>query len=168
MNQSLVIMGVAGCGKSSVAQAVAADLSLPLIEGDDFHSPANRSKMSQGIALTDDDRQGWLQALAAQLQARPQGMVLTCSSLKLNYRQLLRAAVPELRFVFLAIERDAALARVASRGTAHFFSSALVDSQFATLQDPSGEARVLRLDATAPISTLRLAIAAWLQAEETQ
>ena len=95
MTNSLVIMGVAGCGKSSLAVAVAPVIGLPLIEGDDFHSPANRAKMTEGIALTDADRAGWLDALGEQLRTHPEGLVLTCSALKLIYRErpaLLRPA----------------------------------------------------------------------------
>jgi len=77
----LVVMGVAGCGKSSLGLALAQALRLPLIEGDDHHSPASRAKMSEGIALTDADREGWLTTLGQLLQAHPQGAVLTCSAL---------------------------------------------------------------------------------------
>ena len=161
MNLSIVIMGVAGCGKSSLGQAVAQALQLPLVEGDDFHSPESRQKMSQGIALTDDDRAGWLDRLSEQLRQHPGGMVLTCSALKKAYRDRLRQAAPGLRFAFLQINRDEAQARVGSRD-AHFFSTTLVDSQFATLQDPSGEAGVLTLDATQPLQQLQAEVAAWM------
>ena len=154
-------MGVAGCGKSSLAAAVAAAEGAPLVEGDDFHGPANRDKMSRGIALTDADRDDWLAALAVQLRDAPQGIVLTCSALKRSYRERLRSATPGLRFVFLDIDRDAALARVAGRN-AHFFSASLVDSQFATLESPIGEAGVLRVDATAAPAQLQAEVSAWL------
>lgn len=88
-------MGVAGCGKSSLGLALAQALRLPLIEGDDHHSPASRAKMSEGIALTDADREGWLTTLGQLLQAHPQGAVLTCSALKKAYRDRLRAACIE-------------------------------------------------------------------------
>ena len=154
-------MGVAGCGKSSLAAAVAAAEGAPLVEGDDFHGPANRDKMSRGIALTDADRDDWLAALAVQLRDAPQGIVLTCSALKRSYRERLRSATPGLRFVFLDIDRDAALARVAGRN-AHFFSASLVDSQFATLESPIGEPGVLRVDATAAPAQLQAEVSAWL------
>lgn len=154
-------MGVAGCGKSSLGAALAAARRLPLIEGDDHHSPASRAKMSQGIALTDADRQGWLQALGELLRQHPDGVVLTCSALKRAYREQLRQACPGLRFVFLDIGREAAQQRVAARAS-HFFSSSLVDSQFATLESPLGEAGVLRLDALEPLPTLQARASAWL------
>lgn len=165
MNASVVIMGVAGCGKSSLGAAVAQAEGLPLIEGDDHHSAESRAKMSQGIALTDADREGWLARLAAELQAHPGGQVLTCSALRRRYRDVLRAAVPGLRFVFLDITREEATARVAARAS-HFFSSSLVDSQFATLESPVGEGGVLRVDATAPLPQLQAQVSAWLHSKE--
>ena len=90
----VVVMGVAGCGKSSLGSALAQAEGLPLIEGDDHHSPASREKMRQGIALTDADREGWLATLGQLLQAQPQGVVLTCSALKKVYRDRLRSACP--------------------------------------------------------------------------
>ncbi|HSV84789.1 MAG TPA: gluconokinase [Ramlibacter sp.] len=166
MESRIVIMGVAGCGKSSLAAELATGLGLPLLEGDDFHSPASRDKMARGIALTDADRAAWLQTLAGLLQSHPDGVVLSCSALKRAYRDQLRLAAPGLRFVFLAIEREAALRRVASRG-AHFFSASLVDSQFATLEDPTGEPGVLRLAADQPPTELRAQAIAWLHQESS-
>lgn len=161
-------MGVAGCGKSTVGAALSQALGLPLVEGDDFHSPASRQKMNRGTALTDADRDGWLATLAAELQRQPHGAVLTCSALKRAYRERLRAASPELRFVFLDIDRADALQRVAARADGHFFSASLVDSQFATLESPLGEAGVLRLDAMQPIATLRSQAVEWLQTKEAR
>jgi len=157
----VVVMGVAGCGKSTLGAALAAAEGVPLIEGDDFHSGESRRKMSQGIALTDADRARWLDALAGQLAAHPRGVVLTCSALKRAYRDRLRQAAPGLRFVFLEIGREAAQQRVAGRG-GHFFSASLVDSQFATLESPAGEPGVLRLDALEPVEGLQRRATAWL------
>ena len=165
MTDSVVIMGVAGCGKSSLGAAVAQALGLSLLEGDDRHSATSRDKMRQGIALTDADRAGWLDELAKELRARPQGLVLTCSALRRAYRDQLRSAVPGLRFVYLEISRDEALARVAARSS-HFFSASLVDSQFATLEPPLGEPGVLRLDASLPLPRLKSEATVWLQARE--
>jgi gluconokinase len=161
---SVVVMGVAGCGKSSVAQRVAQHIGMPLVEGDDFHSEANRQKMQQGVALTDTDRDGWLAALCAQLKAHPQGAVLTCSALKRSYRDRLRSAAPGLRFVFLEIGRAEAQARVSGRGAAHFFSTTLVDNQIATLEAPTGEPGVLTVDATQSLDALQEAISNWIRA----
>ena len=161
---SLIVMGVAGCGKSSLARAVAQALGLPLIEGDDHHSAANRERMAQGIALTDADRKDWLDTLGRLLQAQPQGVVMTCSALKRAYREQLRAASPGLRFVFLDITPAAAARRVAAR-PGHFFAASLVDSQFATLESPVGEPGVLRLDAERPLTVLQEQVQHWLQKE---
>lgn len=162
MNTAIVVMGVAGCGKSSLGAAVAQAEGLPLVEGDDFHSAASRLKMAQGVALTDADRQDWLAELGRQLQAHAGGVVLTCSALKRSYREQLRAAVPGLRFVFMDISRDDALARVAGRGAGHFFPSTLVDSQFATLESPVGEPGVLRVEAASPLPPLQQQVSRWL------
>ena len=123
MSDSIVIMGVAGCGKSSLGRAVAQLTGLRLIEGDDHHSPESLAKMSQGIALTDADRDGWLGRLSAELQAHPGGLVLTCSALKRSYRERLRQAAPGLRFVYLEISRAQSQARVQARAATHFFLS---------------------------------------------
>lgn len=160
---SIVVMGVAGCGKSSLGAALAQICGLALVEGDDFHSTSNREKMQQGVALTDADRAGWLTALGQQLQAHPQGVVLSCSALKRAYREQLRQAAPGLRFVFLDINPAQARDRVHARASQHFFSTNLVDSQFATLERPDGEAGVMRLDATQPISALVAQVVTWLQ-----
>ena len=132
MNPRFVFMGVAGCGKSTAGAAVAADLGLPLVEGDDFHSAASRDKMARGIALTDADRAQWLVVLGQQLAAHTQGVVLTCSALKRAYRDQLRQAAPGLRFVFLEISRESAQQRVSSRG-AHFFSDVAFSGVFTFL-----------------------------------
>lgn len=164
--KSIVIMGVAGCGKSSLGVVVAQATGLPLVEGDDHHSAANRDKMSRGIPLTDADRDGWLGALCEQLRAHPDGVVLTCSALKMAYRDRLRQAAPGLRFVFMDIHREQAQARVVARAATHFFSTALVDSQFATLEVPTGEPGVLRVDALAPLADLQAQVTPWLLNKE--
>ena len=165
MTRSVVFMGVAGCGKSSLAQAVASSAALPLVEGDDFHSAESQNKMRQGLALTDADRAGWLDALGAQLQAHPQGVLLTCSALKKDYRDRLRSASPGLRFVFLEIGRAQAHARVEARAASHLFPPSLVDSQFATLESPEGEVGVLKVQATEPIAILSALVRDWMQKE---
>lgn len=164
--RSVVIMGVAGCGKSSLGAAVARATGMPLVEGDDHHSAANRDKMARGVPLTDADRDGWLTTLCAQLRGQPDGIVLTCSALKQAYRARLRDAAPGLRFVFMDIQREQALQRVASRGGAHFFSTTLVDNQFTTLEDPTGEPGVLKVDAIAPLAQLQAEVSQWLRSHK--
>jgi gluconokinase len=166
MEVSVVFMGVAGCGKSSLARLVAQAESYPFIEGDDFHSAANREKMSNCIALTDEDRAGWLSALADKIQRHPQGVVLTCSALKKAHRDRLRESAPALKFAFLDIEKDEAFRRVGARSDAHFFPVKLVESQFAALESPVGEEGVLRLDATQPLESLQRLVCGWLHAND--
>ncbi|HYP86341.1 gluconokinase [Variovorax sp.] len=165
--QALIVMGVAGCGKSSVGHAVAQALGWRLVEGDDFHSAANRDKMSRGVALTDEDRADWLAALGDQIRQADTPIVLTCSALKLDYRERLRRAGNCVGFLFLRLDRDAALQRVAARGD-HFFSPTLVDSQFAALEAPDGENGVLTLDAAAPLAQVTSQALRWLQQEPTK
>ncbi|MDO5693103.1 MAG: gluconokinase [Pseudomonadota bacterium] len=155
-------MGVAGCGKSSLGQVIAACNDLPLLEGDDFHSAESRAKMANGIALTDEDRADWLTTLSAEVLARPAGVVLTCSALKRAYRERLRQAAPDARFVFMDITPAQARQRVLARAATHFFSASLVDSQFATLERPDDEHGVLRVDAEAPLDALGAQVSAWL------
>ncbi len=157
----LVVMGVSGCGKSSLGAGLAQALGLPLIEGDDFHPPANVRKMTVGIPLTDADRAGWLDMLGAQLAQCKDGAVLTCSALKRAYRDRLRAAVPGLRFVFMELSREEAERRVAARAAAHMFPASLVANQFDTLESPVGEAGVLAVDATAPLADLVVQARDW-------
>ena len=157
----LVVMGVAGCGKSAVGERLAKRLGLPLIEGDDFHPAANVQKMQHGIALDDADRIGWLQTLGAELARHPHGAVLTCSALKADYRNALRASVPGLGFVYLAITQAESLRRV-SRRADHFYPPSLVASQFEALQDPSDEPGVLALDGSAPLDALARHAADWV------
>lgn len=158
----LVVMGVSGCGKSSLGGALATSLGLPLVEGDDFHPPGNVEKMRAGIPLTDADREGWLDTLGQTLAASSHGAVLTCSALKRAYRDRLRQAVPALHFVFMALERDEAERRVAARASHHMFPASLVANQFATLESPVGEQDVLAVDATAPMPELVTEVGAWL------
>ena len=162
---AIVVMGVAGCGKSCVGAAIALKSGGRLIEGDAFHPAANIEKMTAGIALGDDDRAGWLALLATELKLalesgeRP---ILTCSALKRRYRDTLRQAVPELGFVFLELSPEEAGRRVLARPS-HFMPATLIDSQFAALEAPIDEPLTLTLDATRPIEALAEAVDRWLQ-----
>jgi gluconokinase len=147
---TIVVMGVAGCGKSTFGQALAAKLDLPWIEGDDFHSAASKAKMAAGTPLDDADREGWLQTLSVLISENRQGCVMGCSALKRAYRDVLREAggtTNSVKFAYLRLTREESQRRVSSRA-GHFFSDTLVASQFAALQEPSGEDGVITLDAT--------------------
>mgnify|MGYP000175519746 FL=1 len=165
MNVPVVIMGVAGCGKSSFAAALSQATGWQLIEGDEFHPPENVNKMRAGIALTDEDRSGWLDVLANELVQRGPHAVLTCSALKKAYRDRLRHSVPGLRFVHLDLTREQSMERVTQR-PGHYFLPTLVDSQFAALEKPVNEAGVITVDATQSIETIQAQVCAWLQAKE--
>lgn len=160
-------MGVGGCGKSSLGAALAAALGRPLIEGDDFHPPANIEKMRAGHPLDDADRACWLAALGEQLARHPDGAVLTCSALKRDYRDRLRAAAPGLCFAHLVLTPEAARARVAAR-PGHPFPPSLVDSQFQALESPAGEAGVLSLDAMQPLPALLQTTLAWFAGRDEE
>lgn len=163
---AVIVMGVSGCGKSTVGQAVVAELGWPLLEGDAYHAASSIAKMQAGTALNDDDRSGWLDRLVELLQSDTgaQGVVLTCSSLKRKYRDHLRTARPagQVRFVFLDLTFDEALQRVQAR-SGHFFSPELVANQFATLERPNREEGVLTVDATLPLAHIAGQIQQWLR-----
>jgi len=153
---ALTIMGVAGCGKSSVGMAVAAACGGQFIEGDQFHPPENVDKMRSGLPLDDNDRSRWLDRLGDELArriARGERPVLACSVLKKRYRDALRRAAPGVGFVYLDISPAEARRRVASRRS-HFMPPSLVDSQFAALEPPVGEADALAVDAELPVEEI--------------
>lgn len=147
--RAYVVMGVSGCGKTTVAIGLAAWLGLDFIEGDSLHPPENISKMSLGVPLTDDDRIPWLDRIGTEVAAALDGgksVVVTCSSLKRIYRERLRGhAGGRMIFVFLTGDRDLLVARMGAR-LGHFMPVSLLDSQLATLEDPSGEPGVVTVD----------------------
>lgn len=160
----IVVMGVAGCGKSTLGARLATALACPLIEGDDYHLPHSQDKMRDGIPLQDGDRLPWLDRLAQILAWRTGDAVLTCSALKRAYRNRLRGTTPDLRFVFLEIDVASAAQRVASR-SGHLFPTSLVTSQFAALESPVGEPGVIRVAAELPADAQADAVLRWLAAD---
>ncbi|GHE58937.1 gluconokinase [Streptomyces cellulosae] len=130
----VVVMGVAGTGKTTIGPLLAARLGVPYAEGDDFHPQSNIAKMSAGTPLTDDDRWPWLDAIGDWAQGRAGlGGVVSCSALKRSYRDRLRAVAPGVIFVHLTGDRALIEDRMSHR-QGHFMPPALLDSQFATLQ----------------------------------
>lgn len=130
----VVVMGVAGTGKTTIGPLVAAALGVPYAEGDDFHPAANVAKMSAGVPLDDDDRWPWLDAIGRWAHGRAGlGGVVSSSALKRAYRDRLRAAAPGLVFLHLTGDRELIERRMGER-KGHFMPTALLDSQFATLQ----------------------------------
>jgi gluconokinase len=142
MNRNLyVVMGVTGSGKSTVGATLARTLGVDFAEGDDYHPLENVRRMASGIPLTDDDRAGWLRALATRIREANDagtGLVLTCSALKRSYRDVLRSSAPELRFVFLKGPRALIAERLAER-RGHFMPASLLESQLATLEEPGSD-----------------------------
>jgi gluconokinase len=146
-----VVMGVSGSGKSLIGSRLARALGLEFVEGDSYHSSENVARMSAGIPLTDEDRQAWLAAIAARLDAARRagvGLVVSCSALKRSYRDVLRAGVSvvsgfsrtvsDVQFVYLEGDRSLIEQRLADR-RGHFMPSSLLDSQFAVLEPPSAD-----------------------------
>lgn len=150
MTTRIVIMGVAGCGKSSVGEALSVLTQMPYRDGDDLHPAANVAKMSAGVPLNDQDRWPWLDLVGAAL-ARDAPLIIGCSALKRVYRdRIRRAAGGPVLFVHLAGSRAVIEARMALR-QGHFMPVALLDSQFATLEPPGpGEAH-LTVDINQPL-----------------
>ncbi len=144
----LVVMGVAGSGKTTIARMLADRLGWRFQEGDALHPPANVAKMSAGTPLTDDDRWPWLHAIAAVIDGwRAEGAsgIVTCSALKRAYRAILVGDRPDVRIVHLAGDKALIAARMAAR-KGHFMPTALLDSQFATLEPPGPEENAITVD----------------------
>ena len=149
-----VVMGVSGAGKSVIGKPFAKALGLDFVEGDDYHPPENVRKMSSGIPLTDEDRAGWLQALAERIrEARDasSGVVVTCSSLKRKYRDVLRAGArpAPLTFIYLRGSREVIAERIGAR-RGHFMPPALLDSQFEALEEPTPDEDAWVCDVSKP------------------
>lgn len=143
-----VVMGVSGCGKSTVGAQLAAALGMSFLEGDSLHPARNVARMAAGFALSDEDREGWLQALAGRIrQARlaGQGLVLSCSALKRSYRDILRRGAPDLQFVYLHGSPELLAARMAER-TGHYMPLSLLASQLSTLEVPGEEENAQHFD----------------------
>lgn len=156
--QHVVVMGVSGCGKTTVGERLAALLGWPFDEGDRFHPPANVAKMAAHVPLDDADRWPWLETLAARIRDREAAgtaSILACSSLKRRYRDLLRSAAPRVRFLHLHGDKAVLAARLAAR-TDHFFPADLLDSQFAALEplapDEDGVVVDVALDTDAQVA----------------
>lgn len=138
---AIIVMGVSGAGKSTIGELLSRRLHRPLIEGDSLHPPANIAKMSQGIPLDDADRLPWLRAIAARIdEARRTGapIVVTCSALKRDYREILTGGHDDVGFVYLRGAKDLIAGRLKAR-TNHFMPPGLLDSQFAALQEPGAD-----------------------------
>ncbi|HVB90344.1 MAG TPA: gluconokinase [Beijerinckiaceae bacterium] len=144
----VLVMGVSGSGKSAFGRMLAERLGFVFVEGDDFHSPDNREKMRAGTALTDADREPWLDALAGKIErlaSRKRSAVLACSALKKRYRERLRGAAGVMRLIYLRGERNLIASRLSAR-RGHFMAPSLLDSQFEALEEPEPAEAALMLD----------------------
>lgn len=154
MSLRLVVMGVSGSGKSTVGRALADALGLRFVEGDELHPPRNVSLMATGTPLTDADRHGWLQAVAAQLAAAQEhGVVVSCSALKRSYRDLLRASAPDLRLLHL-VGDPAVLAQRMQGRAGHYMPASLLQSQLDTLEPPTADEAAITVDIDEPVQRI--------------
>jgi len=153
MMRRIVVMGVSGCGKSSVGAALSEALGIPYRDGDDLHPPANVAKMRAGEALTDADRWPWLDRVAQEL-ASLAPVIVGCSALRRAYRDRIRAgAGGPVLFVHLAGSRALIAARMAAR-SGHFMPASLLESQFATLEPPGPDEAAITVDIDQPMDRL--------------
>lgn len=164
MTLRVILMGVSGCGKSSVGAALSAALAVPYLDGDDLHPAANVAKMRAGVPLNDADRWPWLDLVAGALRDRAP-VLLGCSALKRVYRDRIRAgAGGAVRFVHLAGSRDLIAGRMAARA-GHYMPLALLDSQFAALELPGPDEGAVTVEIDQPLERIVAAILPHLKGE---
>lgn len=158
----VVVMGVSGSGKTTVARELAQKLGWAFLEGDSMHPPANVAKMTAGTPLDDDDRWPWLDAIAqwmTQRLQRGESAVVACSALRRVYRDRLRQAGAGVRFVYLHVPHDELARRMRSRD--HFMPPSLLDSQLATLEEPGADEDALRVTEEQGVEASLAAIVEW-------
>nr|WP_306269482.1 gluconokinase [Pararhizobium sp. IMCC3301] len=154
MARLFVVMGVAGCGKSSIGEALAEKLGGLYLDGDTYHPAQNVAKMSRGEPLTDDDRWPWLERFGREMHNRDGIVVGGCSALKRAYRECITKAAGERTcFVYLSGSRDLIRARMDAR-TGHFMPLSLLDSQFATLEPPGTDEDAVTVEIDAPVDAI--------------
>jgi gluconokinase len=154
MPPRIVVMGVSGCGKTAVGEALAAATGARFIDGDSLHPLANIAKMSRGEPLDDVDRWPWLGAVGKALATPPGPTIVGCSALKRAYRDSIRAAAGgTVTFVHLAGSRSLIAARMGARA-GHFMPLSLLDSQFATLEAPSADEDAITVDIDRPLADI--------------
>jgi gluconokinase len=153
----IVVMGVAGSGKTTIASGLAERLGVPFVEGDSLHPAANVKKMAAGIPLTDEDRWPWLEAIGERMEVERvtgHGVVVSCSALRHAYRDCLRKKVNgKVHFILLDGSRELITDRMKQR-KGHFMPPALLDSQFATLEKPTADEHAVILDISHPVPSL--------------
>ena len=156
--RAVVLMGVAGSGKTTVGSRLAERLGMPFRDADEFHPPANVAKMASGTPLTDDDRWPWLDAIGAAIHKADDGIVVTCSALKRAYRERIKLAGGRpVQFVYLDVSRESLIERLAAR-KGHFFPPNLLDSQLATLERPTPDEGAIVVAADGPVDAVADAV----------
>lgn len=156
----IVVMGVTGCGKTTVGIALAEKLGIEFIDSDVLHSDSNKKKMSSGTPLTDSDREPWLQEVSKALQSHEK-IVVACSALKRSYRSTILAGAPTTKFVHLNGSQELIFARLSERSH-HFMPIGLLDSQFQTLEplDLTETGKVFEI--SKPVDQIVNEVIAWL------
>jgi gluconokinase len=149
----VVVMGVSGCGKSTVGVLVADRLGVPFLDADSLHPPANLAKMAAGVPLDDEDRWPWLRLVGAALAASGDGTVVACSALRRPYRDLLRGFAPDMRLVHLHGTRDELAARMSERHD-HFMPVALLETQLAALEPLGADETAIEVDCALDLAKL--------------
>lgn len=165
--RSLIVMGVSGSGKSTIAEALARRLNWRYEDGDAFHPPANIAKMKAGHPLDDDDRRPWLQAIAAEIDrvgAADGRVIIACSALKRSYRDILVHGRDDVRIIFLDGSRELIAERLKNR-KGHFMPPELLDSQFRALEIPQADEPAIAVPIEPPVETIVDAIVAELNKE---
>jgi carbohydrate kinase (thermoresistant glucokinase family) len=156
----IVVMGVTGCGKTTVGIALAEALGIEFIDSDVLHSESNKKKMSSGTPLTDSDREPWLQAVSEALQ-RHEKIVVACSALKKSYRSTILAGAPTTKFVHLSGSQELIFARLSERSH-HFMPIGLLDSQFQTLEPLVHTETGKVFEISKPVDQIVNEVIAWL------
>ncbi len=162
---AIIVMGVSGSGKSTIASALASRIGFACEDGDPYHPASNVAKMHAGTPLTDDDRWPWLRAIANDIDRRASTghpFVVSCSALKRAYRDVLVHGRPDVRVVYLKGTRELIAERLALRKD-HFMPASLLDSQFATIEEPAPDENVVVVDINATVDRIVAAIVNQLQ-----
>jgi gluconokinase len=168
MSLVIIVMGVSGAGKSTVAQALAQALNFRYFDADNFHSDVNKAKMASGLALTDTDREPWLNSLASaisQWQKEEQGAVLACSALKESYRKRLIGNSTAVRLVYLKASYEEIYRRMEQRQN-HFMKADLLKSQFATLEEPEEANGAIVINASLDLNQIVVEVIAALSQQK--
>jgi len=152
----LLVMGVSGSGKTTIAQALSDRLGWTFADGDDFHSADARAKMHAGIPLTDADRIPWLERIAAWITSRHaegKDAVIACSALRRTYRNILTSAAPDTRIIYLKGSPELIASRLRHRA-GHFMPPSLLSSQFETLQEPEPDEAAIKVDVDGTVASI--------------